>query len=54
MDVTTVADDLVVVHDGVEVRRYEDLTADTEHDLDGVTVRTLRDPAGSSCAGSRP
>ena len=46
MDVTTVADDLVVVHDGVEVRRYEDLTADTEHDLDGVTVRTLARPGG--------
>jgi 3',5'-cyclic-AMP phosphodiesterase len=46
MDVTTVADDLVVVHDGVEVRRYQDLAADTDHDLDGLTVRTLPRPGG--------
>jgi 3',5'-cyclic AMP phosphodiesterase CpdA len=46
MDVTTVADDLVVVHDGLEVRRYEALAADTEHGLDGVTVRTLPRPGG--------
>jgi Icc protein len=46
MDVTTVADDLVVVHDGLEVRRYDGLAADTEHDLDGVTVRTLPRPHG--------
>ena len=46
MDVTTVADDLVVVHDGLVARRYEGLTADTEHDLDGVSVRTLARPHG--------
>ena len=46
MDVTTVADDLVVIHDGLEVRRYEGLAADTDHDLDGVSVRTLGRPAG--------
>lgn len=46
MDITTVSDDLVVIHDGVAVRRYGDLEPDTEHDLDGVTVRTLRRPAG--------
>ncbi len=46
MDVTTVADDLVVIHDGLEVRRYEGLEADTDNDLDGVSVRTLGRPGG--------
>jgi len=46
MDITTVADDLVVIHDGLDVRRHEGLEADTEHDLDGVTVRTLPRPDG--------
>jgi 3',5'-cyclic AMP phosphodiesterase CpdA len=46
VDVTTVADDLVVVHDGVRARRYEGLAPDTEHDLDGITVRTLPRPSG--------
>jgi Icc protein len=47
MDVTTVADDFVVVHDGLRVRRYDDLTPDSEHDLDGVVVRTLPRPPGT-------
>ena len=46
MDITTVADDLVVVHDGLDARRYEGLAPDTEHDLDGVSVRTLARPPG--------
>ena len=46
MDITTVADDLVVVHEGLDVRRYDGLSADTDHDLDGVTVRTLARPSG--------
>lgn len=46
MDVTTVADDLVVIHDGVAVRRYEGLAPDTDHDLDGVRVHTLPRPDG--------
>jgi 3',5'-cyclic AMP phosphodiesterase CpdA len=46
MDITTVADDLVVIHDGLDVRRYEGLSADTDHDLDGVAVRTLARPDG--------
>ena len=46
MDVTTVADDLVVVHDGLVSRRYEGLAADTDHDLDGVSARTLARPRG--------
>jgi len=46
MDVTTITDDLVVVHDRSTVRRYEGLAPDTVHELDGVTVRTLARPAG--------
>lgn len=46
MDVTTVADDLVVIHDGLDVRRHDGLEAATEHDLDGVAVRTLPRPDG--------
>jgi len=47
MDVTTVADDFVVLHDGLQVRRYDDLAPDTDHDLDGVVVRTLPRPPGN-------
>lgn len=46
MDITTVADDLVVTHDGLVAHRYQGLAADTEHNLDGVTVRTLPRPDG--------
>lgn len=46
MDITTVADDLIVLHDGVQVHRYDDLTASTEYDLHGTFVTTLARPAG--------
>jgi 3',5'-cyclic AMP phosphodiesterase CpdA len=46
VEVTTVADDEVVVHDGASVRRYEGLAPDAAHDLDGLTVRTLPRPGG--------
>ncbi len=46
MDITTVADDLVVIHDGLDVRRYDALAPGTAHDLDGITVRTLARPDG--------
>jgi hypothetical protein len=46
MDVTTVADDLVVIHDGLDVRRYEGLAPDTSYRLDGAEVRTLARPSG--------
>lgn len=45
-DITTVGDDFVVVHDGLDVRRYEGLAADTDHSLDGLDVRTMARPAG--------
>jgi 3',5'-cyclic AMP phosphodiesterase CpdA len=44
VEVTTVADDEVIVYDGADMRRYDGLTPDSEHDLDGVIVRTQRRP----------
>lgn len=46
MDVTTVADDMVVIHDGLTPHRFTDLEPDTEHVLLGRRVRTLRRPSG--------
>ena len=46
MDVTTVADDLVLVHDDLAARPYDGVAADAVHDLDGLTVRTLATPPG--------
>lgn len=40
-ELTTVADDEAVVHDGKTVRRYEELAPDTDHELDGFAFRTL-------------
>ena len=49
-EVTTVADDEVVVHVGAEVRAYRGLAPDTVHDLDGIEVRTLPRPGGELLA----
>jgi 3',5'-cyclic AMP phosphodiesterase CpdA len=46
IEVTTVADDEVVLYDGPSMSRYEGLAPDTEHDFDGVVVRTLPRPDG--------
>lgn len=46
MDITTVADDLVVMHDGTRVVRADGLRPDTDHVIDGVPVRTLPRPGG--------
>jgi Icc protein len=46
MDVTTVADDLVVIHDGLVVHRLDNLEADTRYTVAGLTVQTLPRPAG--------
>ncbi len=46
VEVTTVGPDVVVVHHGTQVRRYEGLAPGTTHDLDGLEVRTLDDPGG--------
>jgi predicted phosphodiesterase len=46
IEITTVADDLVVVHDHDRVRRYEGLKPATEHFFDGVEAVTLPRPPG--------
>lgn len=46
IETTTVADDLVVLHDGTTVHRFEGLTPGTEYTLAGVEVRTLDRPDG--------
>lgn len=45
-ELTTVADDEVVVHRGTEVRRYRGLQPGTAYRLDGVEARTLSRPPG--------
>jgi predicted phosphodiesterase len=40
-ELTTVADDEAVVHHGDSVQRYDDLTPDTHHEIDGFAFRTL-------------
>jgi predicted phosphodiesterase len=45
-ELTTVADDEVVVHAGSEVRRYQELLSGTAYDLDGIDARTLDRPGG--------
>jgi len=49
-ELTTVADDLAVVHDGLAVHRFEGLAPGTDHELLGLTVRTLPRPAGQLLA----
>ena len=40
-ELTTVADDEAVVHDGFEARTYRDLAPDTDHEIEGFRFRTL-------------
>ena len=46
MEITTVADDLVVIHDGTAVDRHGGLMPDTEYVFGEVSVRTLPRPDG--------
>ena len=46
VDITTVADDLIVVHDGERTYRYDDLAPATPHELHGEFITTLARPAG--------
>ena len=46
MELTTVADDHAVVHDGLDVRVYDGLEPDTVYEYDGFVFRTLARPAG--------
>jgi 3',5'-cyclic-AMP phosphodiesterase len=50
VELTTVADDVAVVHDGLEVRRHEGLEPDTLQELDGFHFRTLARPGGELLA----
>ncbi|MCU1351092.1 MAG: hypothetical protein JWM05_301 [Acidimicrobiales bacterium] len=40
-ELTTVGPNEAVVHEGATVRRYDDLTADTDHEIGGFSFRTL-------------
>jgi 3',5'-cyclic-AMP phosphodiesterase len=46
VDITTVADDLIVAHEGLIVHRLEHLEPSSVHDVGGVPVRTLPRPDG--------
>lgn len=46
MDLTTVADDEAVVHDGMDIRTYDGLNPDTLYEFDGFVFRTLDRPGG--------
>ena len=46
MDVTTVADDLVVLHEGIQAHRFAELAAGTEYQFFDQHVRTLDRPRG--------
>ena len=46
MDLTTVADDLIVLHDGPTVTRLEHLSPATTYTLDGRRITTLARPSG--------
>lgn len=40
-DLTTVADDEAVIHDGTEVRTHRGLSPGADHEIDGLSFRTL-------------
>ena len=46
MELTTVADDEAVVHDGFDVRRHQGLEPDRIYEIEGFAFRTLARPAG--------
>src|SRR4029450_7033947 len=50
MELTTVADDEAVLHDGVEVHRFTDLAPATGYERGGHTFRTLARPPGERLA----
>jgi Icc protein len=50
VELSTVADDEIVTHEGSIVRRYEGLEPDSVVDVDGLQVRTLPRPPGSLLA----
>ena len=46
MDLSTVADDFAVLHEGEHVHRHDGLQPETDYELDGIAVRTLPRPGG--------
>ncbi len=50
IELTTVADDEAVFHDGARVVAYDGLTPDTDYEFEGVTFRTLPRPGGERLA----
>lgn len=46
IELTTVADDLIVLHDGGTIHRFDGLEANTDYELLGTQARTLRRPSG--------
>ncbi len=46
MDITTVADDLIVLHEGTTTYRYDDLAHGTPYELHGQWITTLDRPHG--------
>jgi Icc protein len=50
IELTTVADDLAVLHDGVTTQRYEGLESNSDYELHGIAVRTLTRPPGALLA----
>lgn len=49
MELTTVADDEAVVHDGFDVRVYDELEPETVYSFDGFEFRTLPQPGEHLC-----
>jgi predicted phosphodiesterase len=50
IELTTVADDEAVLHDGPRVIRRDGLEPDRDYDIDGVSLRTLPRPGGARLA----
>ncbi len=50
VELTTVADDLAVLHDGATAHRFDGLASDTAYELAGVSFRTLPRPGGELLA----
>ncbi len=50
IELTTVADDLAVFHQGIDTYRYDGLSPDSAIELHGITVRTLARPPGELLA----
>ena len=46
VEITTVADDLIVAHNGAQVERLVGLSPDADYDIAGQVVRTLQRPDG--------